>query len=74
MWLPPGSELVTKTTLELLSAPVPKLVAPSKKATVPVGTPAPGGMADTRAVKVTGVPKETGEAGWKLKVVVVLAW
>ena len=32
----------------------PMSVAPSKKSTVPVGVPAPGGVADTVAVNVFG--------------------
>ena len=34
--------------------PVPRTVGPSRKITVPVGVPAPGAVAFTVAVKVTG--------------------
>src|SRR6266853_1870435 len=36
------------------SVPVPNVVEPSLKVTVPVGTPLPGGVAVTVAVNVTG--------------------
>ena len=38
---------------DALSVPVPMLVAPSKKSTVPVGVPLAGATAVTVAVKVT---------------------
>ena len=44
---------VTKVAVPLLNAPVPNVVAPSLKVTVPVGTPEPGAAAATVAVKVT---------------------
>ena len=53
---------VTKVAVPLLSAPVPKVVAPSLKVTVPVGVPAPGADAVTVAVKVTDCPKTDGLA------------
>ena len=41
---------------------MPRLVAPSKKVTVPDGVPAPGATAVTVAVKVTGWPETDGLA------------
>ncbi|OSY40000.1 hypothetical protein BG653_05644 [Streptomyces platensis] len=58
---PPESEAVT--------AAVP---SPKVKVTVPVGTPAPGGVGDTVAVKVTGRPVTEG-SGEELTVVNVVA-
>lgn len=40
--------------------PVPRVVAPSLKVTVPVGVPDPGDTAATVAVKVTDWPKTDG--------------
>ena len=40
-----------------LSAPVPRVVAPSEKVTVPVGVPLPGALALTVSVKVTAWPE-----------------
>lgn len=45
-----------------LSVPVPRVVAPSLKVTVPAGVPAPGATADTVAVNVTDWPKTEGFA------------
>ena len=45
------------------SVPVPRLVAPSEKVTVPAGVPAPGATTVTVAVSVTGWPKADGLAG-----------
>ena len=39
---------------------VPRLVAPSKNVTVPLGVPAPGGITETIAVKVTDWPSTDG--------------
>lgn len=48
--------------LPLVRVPVPSVVAPSLKVTVPVGMPEPGATAATVAVKVTGWPKTDGFA------------
>ena len=45
---------------ELFSVPVPRVLEPSLKVTVPVGVPAPGLFAATVAVKVTGCPNTDG--------------
>ena len=55
-----------------LSAPVPKVVAPSLKVTVPVGVPLPGAAGATVAVKVTPCPNTDGFAD-EITTVVVLA-
>ena len=39
---------------------VPSITAPSMKVTLPVGVPAPGGEAETVAVKVTDWPNTEG--------------
>ena len=57
----------------VLSVPVPRIVPPSMKVTVPVGVPAPGPPAATVAVKVTAWPKGDGFAEDR-HVVVVAAW
>jgi hypothetical protein len=49
-------------TPEPSSVPVPTVVAPSLKVTVPVGIPEPGALAVTVAVKVTDCPNEEGFA------------
>src|ERR1043166_8680615 len=56
-----------------LSVAVPSALVPSLKVTVPVGVPAPGEVAMTLAVNVTGLSKYCGLAD-ELTVVVVLAW
>ena len=43
-----------------LSVPVPMGLPPSRKVTVPVGVPVPGGTGETVAVKVTDWPKIEG--------------
>jgi len=43
-----------------LKVPVPRVVAPSLKVTVPVGVPEPGDAAATVAVKVTDWPNVLG--------------
>jgi hypothetical protein len=48
------------------------LIVPLKKVTMPVGTPAPGAVAVTAAVKVTGWPVDDGLAD-EVMVVVVAA-
>ena len=55
------------------SAPVPSVLAPSLNVTVPVGTPDPGAVALTVAVKVTDWPNTTLVAD-DPTVVMVLAW
>jgi hypothetical protein len=39
-----------------LRGSLPRTVFPSRKVTLPVGTPEPGAAADTVAVRVTGLP------------------
>jgi hypothetical protein len=56
-----------------LRAPVPSVVAPSRKVTVPVGIPEPGGAAATTAETVTACPNVDG-FGIDATVVVVAAW
>src|SRR5439155_22484695 len=55
------------------SVPLPRVVPPSLKVSVPLGVPAPGATAVTVAVKVTGWPAPTG-LGEEESVVVVAAW
>src|SRR5205823_5987523 len=60
-WEPTANVLVTNVAWdEPLSVPVPRVVAPSLKVTVPVGVPAPLLFAFTVAVKVTGCPDTDG--------------
>src|SRR5262249_59299478 len=51
---------VVNVALPPESVPVPNVVAPSLKVTVPVGVPAPGAVALTVAVKVTPWPDTEG--------------
>jgi hypothetical protein len=74
--VPASRDDVVKVALPLAATvPVPIVVAPSRKVTLPLGgvavagQPAPG---QTVAVNVTGWPKFTGFDG--VKVVVVPAW
>ena len=53
-------EVLNVATLEEFSAPVPSVVAPSLKVTVPVGAPLAGETTLTVAVNVTGWPEEEG--------------
>ena len=62
--------VVTPAVVE--SVPVPSVLAPSLKLTVPVGFPAPGATAATVAVKVTDWPNAEGFAD-ETTVVVVAA-
>lgn len=55
------------------SVPVPNVVPPSLKVTVPVGVPDPGELTVTNAVNVTGCPKQEGLGDEPVTVVVVLA-
>ena len=52
--------MLNVATPEPLSAPVPIVVAPSLKVTVPLGMPAPGAAAATVAVNVVDWPKRVG--------------
>jgi len=55
------SELVLKVaTPAPFNVPLPMIVAPSLKSTVPVGVPVPGATAVTVAVKVTDWPNTDG--------------
>ena len=56
-----------------LSVPVPSVVEPSRKLTVPVGVPLPGATALTVAVKVTDSPKTEGLSD-EVTLLVVAAW
>ena len=60
-----------KVAMPALSVPVPSVVAPSLKVTVPVGVPAPGAVAATVAVKVTACPNTDGLAEEESAVVVL---
>ena len=60
-WLPVESaEVVNVACPEPFSVPVPRVVEPSRKLTVPVGMPEPGELAVTVAVSVTDWPEITG--------------
>src|SRR6058998_3627851 len=60
-WEPTASVLVTNVAWpEPFRVPVPRVLEPSLKVTVPVGVPAPGLFAVTVAVKVTGCPDTDG--------------
>ena len=57
---PTARALVLKVACPPPSVPVPRMVAPSLKVTVPLGVPAPGARALTVAVKVTDRPDVLG--------------
>src|SRR5206468_3645459 len=60
-WEPTASVLVTNVAWpEPFRVPVPRVLEPSLKVTVPVGVPAPRLLAVTVAVKVTGCPDTDG--------------
>src|SRR6266568_5158784 len=60
-WEPTASVLVTNVAWpEPFRVPVPRVLEPSLKVTVPVGVPAPLVLAFTVAVKVTGCPDTDG--------------
>src|SRR5438552_6696146 len=60
-WEPTASVLVTNVAWpEPFRVPVPRVLGPSLKVTVPVGVPAPGLVAVTVAVKVTDCPDSDG--------------
>src|SRR5436189_134779 len=60
LWVATPRLAVVKVAWPLLSVPVPKVVAPSLKVTVPEGVPAPGALAVTVAVNVTDWPDTAG--------------
>lgn len=62
--------LVENVAWPLLKLPVPKVVAPSLKVTVPVGVPVAGEVALTVAVNVTLWPTTAGFAEGETEVVV----
>ena len=73
-WEPTASVLVVNMAWPALSrVPVPRMVEPSLKVTVPVGVPAPGLFAVTVAVNVTACPDSDGLAE-ELTTVVVPAF
>jgi hypothetical protein len=55
------------------SVPIPRVVVPSLKVTVPVGVPAPGDTGATVAVSVTDWPETPGFAE-EVTLEVVAAW
>src|SRR5205809_727354 len=60
-WEPTASVLVTNVAWpEPFRVPVPRVLVPSLTVTVPVGVPAPGALAVTGAVQVTGCPDADG--------------
>ena len=68
---PTASVLVTNVAWpELSRVPVPRVLEPSLKVTVPVAVPAPGLFAVTVAVKVTACPDTEGLAEELTNVVV----
>src|SRR5947208_1019748 len=71
-WEPTASVLVTNVAWpEPFRAPVPRVLEPSLKVTVPVGVPAPGLFAVTVAVKVTDCPDTDGLVEELTRVVVL---
>src|SRR2546422_3248408 len=70
--LPTDREEVAKVAAPPLSVPVPRVVKPSLKVTVPLGVPAPGATGLTVAVKITDWPNTEGLAE-EVTVVVVSA-
>src|SRR5947199_39812 len=61
-WPPAASAVVVTDAVPLASVPTPSDVVPSRKVTVPVGTPASGTLEATTAVKVTACPAVEGLA------------
>jgi hypothetical protein len=62
-WLPRESVVILNVATPLafnVTGPVPRVVVPSRKVTVPVGVPVAGATAVTVAVKVTDWPSEDG--------------
>ena len=78
LWLAVLSVLVGKlavvTPALVDSVPVPSVVAPSLKVTVPVGEPAPGAVTLTVAVNVTDWPETEGLTEEATVVVVSALW
>jgi len=69
---PTASVLVTNVAWpEAFRVPVPRVLGPSLKVTVPVGVPAPLVLAFTVAVKVTDCPDSDGLAEELTSVVVL---
>ena len=68
---PTASDAMDKVAVPDVRVPVPMMVEPFLKVTVPVALPAPGAVAATVAVKVIDCPKS--EAVVEAKVVVVFA-
>ena len=68
---PTASDEMDKVAVPDVRVPVPMVVEPFLKVTVPVAVPAPGAVAATVAVKVTDSPKTEGVV--EASVVVVLA-
>jgi hypothetical protein len=69
-WLPTAKADVERVALPEDRLAVPKVEAPSRKVTVPVGTPVPEATALTVAVNVTAWPDADGFT--ELVIVVVL--
>jgi hypothetical protein len=77
-WLPPANGVVRDDVMKVavvtprvvLSGPVPSVVVPFLKVTIPVGSPAPGAVTFTVAVNVTDWPKTEGAAEAVTEVVV----
>ena len=69
----PNALVANVATPLALSVPVPRVVEPSLKVTVPVGVPEPGAVALTVAVKVTDCPYVDGLVEL-VRAVVVAAW
>ena len=59
-WLPRESAEIVKEALPELRLAIPSVVVPSRKTTVPVGVPEPGGTELTAAVRVTAWPNSDG--------------
>jgi hypothetical protein len=60
VWLPTDSDEVVKVALPELKLAVPRVEAPSRKVTVPVGVPVAGATGLTVAVNVTAWPNTDG--------------
>jgi hypothetical protein len=63
VWLPGERAVVDNVATPLafsVTGPVPRVVVPSRKVTVPVGVPVAGATAVTVAVKVTDWPSDDG--------------
>ena len=71
--MPMAREEIAKVAAPPLSVPVPSVVLPSLKVTLPVGVPLPGATAVTVAVNVTDCPKTEGLAE-EVTAVVELPW